>query len=249
MAGLNPSYSWRSAALSHCGQRHQENQDSCLDRPDLGLWAVADGMGGHADGHIASRTLCRDLGRITAQNSLISLARAVDEAIAATNSELFHRGAAVRPSVVIGTTAAVLVAHSGYVMCVWCGDSRIHLIRDGEAFLLTRDHTPVQEMLDRGEIDRAAAKAHRASHMVSRAVGVTGVADIDRLAIEAQAGDRFMLCTDGISRHVAVDELADFVDDDPEHTVRRIVDLAQARGATDDVTAIAVNLSDREPPS
>jgi serine/threonine protein phosphatase PrpC len=249
MAGLSPSYSWQSAALSHCGQRHRENQDSCLDRPDLGLWAVADGMGGHADGHIASRTLCRELGRITAQNSLINLAHAVDDAIAVANTELFTRGATAQPSIVIGTTAAVLLVHSGYVMCVWCGDSRIYLVRNGEAFLLTRDHTPVQEMLDRGEIDRAAAKAHRASHMVSRAVGVSDVAEIDRLAIEAHAGDRFMLCTDGISRHVAVDELAGLVDGDPEQTVRRAVDLAQARGATDDVTALAVNLSDGAPAS
>lgn len=249
MAGLSTPRIWRSAALSHCGRRHQENQDSCLDRPDLGLWVVADGMGGHADGHVASRTLCRALGRIATPPSLVVFAEAVDDAIADANTELFDRGSVGRPETVIGTTLAALLVHSGYALCVWCGDSRIHLIRDGETFLLTRDHTPVQDMLDRGEIDHAAARIHRSSHVVSRAVGVADTAKIDRLAIETQIDDRFLLCTDGISRQIAVDELAALVDGDPEQSVRRIVDLAQARGATDDVTAVVVCLDDEGAPS
>ncbi len=233
---------WRSAALSHCGVRHRENEDSCLARPEVGLWAVADGMGGHADGHIASRTLCRALGRIPASGSLPELAMSVDAAIAEANDTLLIRGTSAQPPTVIGTTAAVLVIHSGYGVCTWCGDSRVHLVRDGEAFLLTRDHSLIQEMLDRGEIDREAARDHRAGHIVSRAVGVGSVAEIERIAIEVWPGDRFLLCTDGISRHVSVPELAELVVDDPEAAVRGVVDLAQARGATDDVTAIAVSL-------
>jgi serine/threonine protein phosphatase Stp1 len=238
------SASWRSAALSHCGVRHRENEDSCLDRPDVGLWAVADGMGGHADGHVASRTLCRALGRIPASESLPELAMAVEAAIAEANDALLARGTAAQPPTVVGTTAAVLVIHSGFGVCTWCGDSRVHLVRDGEAFLLTRDHSLVQEMLDRGEIDRDAARDHRAGHVVSRAVGVGSVAEIERLAIEVWPGDRFLLCTDGISRHVSVPELAALVVDDPEAAVRGVVDLAQARGATDDVTAVAICLNE-----
>lgn len=242
MERLSASPAWRSAALSHCGRRHRENEDSCLDRADIGLWAVADGMGGHAEGHVASRTLCEALDRVTAAHSLAAIAAAVESAVAEANTALLMRAATARPPVVIGTTVAALMIHGGYALCVWCGDSRVHLVRDREVFLLTRDHTLVQEMLDRGEIDHAAARIHRASHVVNRAVGVSGTADIDRLAIEVRAGDRFLLCTDGISRHVAIAELADLVADDPEAAVRDVVDLAQARGATDDVTAVAVCL-------
>ncbi len=233
---------WRSAAMSHCGVRHRENEDSCLDRPEVGLWAVADGMGGHAEGHIASRTLCRALGRIPASGSLPELAMAVEAAIAEANDALLVRGTSAHPPTLIGTTVAVLAIHSGYGVCTWCGDSRVHLVRDGEAFLLTRDHSLVQEMLDRGEIDRDGARDHRAGHIVSRAVGVGNVAEIERIAIEVWPGDRFLLCTDGISRHVLVPEMADLVVDNPEAAVRGVVDLAQARGATDDMTAIAVSL-------
>lgn len=242
MGSLSATRTWRSAALSHCGRRHDENQDSCLDRPDLGLWAVADGMGGHADGHVASRTLCHALGQIRNHGSLVDLEQAVQGAIAGANTALRTRAAATSPAAVIGTTAAVLMIHSGYALCAWCGDSRIHLARDREVFLLTRDHTVVQELLDRGEIDHQAARVHRSAHVVARAVGVTQVAEVDRLAIEVRPGDRFLLCTDGISRHVSVEELAGLVSDDPEAAVRGAVDLAQARGAVDDVTAVAVVL-------
>lgn len=233
---------WRSAALSHCGPRHRENEDCCLERPELGLWAVADGMGGHADGHVASRTLCRALDRIPAAASLVELAESVEEAVAAANAELLARGATFRPATVIGTTAAVLMIHGSYAICAWCGDSRVHLVRDREVFLLTRDHSLVQEMIDRGEIDHDAARTHRSSHVVNRAVGVAPVAELERLAVEVRPGDRFLLCTDGISRVVAVAEIADLAGDDPDATVRGIVDLAQARGATDDVTVVAVHV-------
>ncbi len=231
---------WRSAALTHCGRRHSENQDSCLDRPDIGLWAVADGMGGHADGHVASRTLCHALEQIPPMPTLVALEDAVQSAVANTNQALRSRAASRSPGAVIGTTVAVLMIHSGYAVCAWCGDSRVHLVRDGEVFLLTRDHTLVQELLDRGEIDQAAARTHRSAHVVARAVGVSRAADLDRLAIEVRAGDRFLLCTDGITRYVAVAELAGMVGDDPMATVREAVDLAQARGTADDVTAIAI---------
>lgn len=233
---------WRSAALSHCGQRHQDNQDSCLERPDAGLWAVADGMGGHADGHIASRTVCHALARVPAGGTLIELDRSVHAALEDANAALVARAATKSPCSVIGSTAAVLMIRGGYAVCAWCGDSRIHLVRGDEVFLLTRDHSVVQEMVDRGEIDHATARVHRDSHIVARAVGVGRVAELDRLAVAVRAGDRFLLCTDGVSRHVAVDEMAGMVTDDPDESVRRIVDLAQARGATDDVTAVAVVL-------
>lgn len=240
MEPLSAAGRWRSAALTHCGRRHSENEDSCLDRPDVGLWAVADGMGGHADGQVASRTLCQALEQIPPMPTLVALEAAVQAAVADANRALRARAASRSPTAVIGTTVAVLMIHSGYAVCAWCGDSRVHLKRDGEVFLLTRDHTVVQEMLDRGEIDQAAARTHRSAHVVARAVGVARAADLESLAIEVRHGDRFLLCTDGISRYVTVAELAEMVGDDPIATVRDAVDLAQARGTADDVTAIAI---------
>lgn len=242
MERLSRPWTWRSAALSHCGPRHRENEDCCLERPELGLWAVADGMGGHADGHVASRTLCRALDRIAAASSLVALSESVEAAVAAANSELLARGATARPATVVGTTVAALMIHGGYAMCAWCGDSRVHLLREREVFLLTRDHSLVQELIDRGEIDHDAARSHRAAHVVNRAVGVGPVAELERAAIEVRSGDRFLLCTDGISRLIDVAELAELAAEDPESTVRAMIDLAQARGATDDVTAVAVHV-------
>jgi serine/threonine protein phosphatase PrpC len=246
MESLTAVRHWRSAALSHCGRRHSENEDSCLDRPEAGLWAVADGMGGHADGHVASRTLCHALESIPPMPSLVELERAVQSAVAETNRTLRARAASHSPSGVIGTTVAVLMIHSGYAVCAWCGDSRIYLVRGGEGFLLTRDHTLVQEMVDRGEIDHAAARFHRAAHVVARAVGVARTAELERLAIEVHDGDRFLLCTDGISRFLDIEELAGLLAEDPRAAVREAVDLAQARGTADDVTAVAVVLDGPE---
>ena len=205
-------------------------------------------MGGHADGHVASETLCRALERIGALATLAELAEAVEDAIAAANRHLLALGGAGEPPAVIGTTVAALLIHGGYAMCLWCGDSRVHLLRDREAFLLTRDHTLVRELQDRGDLDPGAAQVHVEAHVVSRAVGVAAAAEVDRLALELCAGDRFLLCTDGVSRHVATAEMADLGDEDPARMVRNVVDLARARGAADDVTAVAVNLAARAPP-
>ena len=242
MSGSNMPWTWRSAALSRCGTRRRQNQDACLDRPDVGLWAVADGIGGHSAGHVASQALCRALGRVPAADSLVELSGAVEAAVTATNRYLRTLGATVRPPTVIGTTTAVLFIHSGYAMCAWCGDSRVHLVRRREAFLLTRDHTPVRDMLDRGEIDHGAARDHKDANVVSRAIGVSGDAGVDRVAVEPRAGDRFLLCTDGVNRHVGTAELAGLAGASPRRMVRNVVELAQARGATDDVTAVAVSL-------
>lgn len=240
MVQVTGSVTWRSGALTHTGPRHRENQDACLDHGAAGLWAVADGMGGHADGGTASRMVCAALAQIRQTDEATDLVAEVESVIAQTNRTLFAQGAAREDAGTIGTTVAALAIHSGLAICLWCGDSRIYLVRDREVYLLTRDHTVVQSMLDRGELDAEQARNHPAGNVILRAVGARHEIDIERSALELYAGDRFVLATDGLTRHVSTRDLGELVADDPDESVRALVDLALARGTRDDVTALAV---------
>jgi serine/threonine protein phosphatase Stp1 len=191
-------YRFRSVALTHPGCVRKLNEDAVLERPDAGLWAVADGMGGHAAGDFASGAVMRHLDSVSAFTSAFDFRRAVRAALLAANREL-HEKADEELLDVIGATVVTLMVHRGHYACIWAGDSRAYRFRNGKLERLTQDHSLVQELVDAGSIHPAEARAHANSNIVTRAVGASERLDLDGIHGSIEPGDRFLLCSDGLS--------------------------------------------------
>jgi len=232
-----------SAALTHQGRVRDKNQDSYCIRESDGLWAVADGMGGHEGGEWASARLARELEGVDLPAGLEDAAARVAEAMRTANSaivaEAGERGRQM------GTTVVALVIRGQNYLVQWVGDSRAYLLRDGEFTQLSRDHTQVQEMVDRGLMEASQVAGHPMGHILSRAVGVRGEIEVARAEGEVRPGDVFLLCSDGLHSYVPVGEIRRMLGrGSPERTLEDLVEATLAAGAPDNVTVIAVWASD-----
>ena len=237
-AHLRP-YVFESAALTHPGCIRSLNEDACLDRPDIGLWAVADGMGGHSIGEVASATVVGALNAVTDFASPFVFRKAVRSALLAANAQL-HDKAATELLGTVGSTVVTLLVHHGHYACMWAGDSRAYLIRRGNLEPLTRDHSLVQELVDRGEIDAASARTHRHANIVTRAVGAGSRLELDACFGHLEPGDCFVLCSDGLGV-LSDKEIAGLVDRRlASESAEALLALALDRGARDNVSCIVV---------
>ena len=228
-----------SAALTHQGRVRDKNQDAFCTRERDGLWAVADGMGGHEGGEWASARLVRELDRVELPDALEEAgARGADALHAATQAivaEAEERGRQM------GSTIVTLLVRGRDYLVQWIGDSRAYLLRDGDFTQLSRDHTQVQDMVDRGLMQASQIPGHPMSHILSRAVGVQGEIEIDRAAGEVNAGDVFLLCSDGLHSYVDEAEIRGLLGrGSPERALEDLIEATLAAGAPDNVTAIAV---------
>ncbi|MEM5437479.1 PP2C family protein-serine/threonine phosphatase [Paraburkholderia diazotrophica] len=237
-------FRWASAARSDTGRVREINEDACLDEPRRGLWAVADGMGGHAVGDLASQLVVRILGQLT---DATGIKQSIDQARAClqdANRQL-REEASRRQVPRIGTTVVVLLACDRFCGYLWAGDSRIYLLREGQLRQLTRDHSQVEELRRSGYLTDEEARNHPAHNIITRAVGATDHLDLDEDAIEVVDGDVFLLCSDGLSNEVTDEEIHKTLSNvDCLHAPGELVDMALARGGRDNITAIVVQAED-----
>jgi len=232
------SHSLVSQAATHPGAVRTRNEDSLVDRSEVGLWAVADGAGGHGAGDVASNAIAQSLLDLPAGLSAAEMLAQVRLRLVGVHGALQSQAAAQGEGRIIASTVVVLLARGGHYACLWAGDSRIYLWRGGLLSRITRDHSLVQEMVDRGEIDEAAAEAHPQANIITRAIGATGELELDKLSARIQAGDVFLLCSDGLFKELAEAEIATMLGAGAgPHT---LLDAALARGARDNVTAVVV---------
>jgi protein phosphatase len=225
---------WTSASRSHVGCVRERNEDACLDQPARGLWAVADGMGGHAMGDFASRTTVQQLAAVTRAAGLPEFLAVARMQLLEANRRL--RMEAARQHVqVIGSTVVALFAGEDRCACLWAGDSRLYLHRKGRLALLTRDHSQSGELLQ------------RTGHFVTRAVGAADALDLDETVIHVEDGDMFLLCSDGLTNEVDEDEIAlTLAGGDCRRAADMLVDLALAHGGRDNVSVVVVRADDME---
>lgn len=229
----------RSVGLSHVGRVRRLNEDAWLARPDLGLWAVADGMGGHSRGDLASRTIVAALDRLSPPADAASHLRAVEAALAEAHAAL-HRLARDAGDV-CGSTVAVLLAFERRFAVLWAGDSRIYRRRMGCFERLTRDHSLVEEMVERGLLAPEAARVHPWRNRITRAVGIEGPLALECRQGELATGDLYLLCSDGLTGHLDDAEIAALLaGQPPKAAARALVEATLAVGAEDNVTVVLV---------
>lgn len=238
------SFRFVSTGLTDVGKVRALNEDRFVDRADIGLWAVADGMGGHQAGEVASGMLAEALAGVAAPDSGYAFLDDVHNAVERVNRSLVAHAAISSPGSVIGSTIVVLIAYAGYYACLWAGDSRMYLLRDGSFDQVTRDHSMVQEMLDSGALARRDVRNFGKSNIITRAVGVN-----DRLSLDLHQGpmkdrDIFLLCSDGLTNMLSDGEIADILArEPPREAAAALITLTLARGAKDNVTAVVVHAS------
>jgi serine/threonine protein phosphatase PrpC len=232
---------FRSAGLSHVGRVRALNEDAWLARPELGLWAVADGMGGHARGDLASRTVVDALARVPPPLDAPGFLRAVENALAGAHAALRH--VAADTGELCGSTVVALLAFGGHCAFVWAGDSRIYRLRGGRLQRLTRDHSVVEELVERGLITAGEARVHPFRNQITRAVGIDGELDLQRGQGDLAGDDLYLLCSDGLTAHLDDAAIAEVLSSGaPETAARGLVDLTLAAGASDNVTVVVVRL-------
>ena len=231
-------FRWQSASLSDVGRVRSVNEDACLEQPERGLWAVADGMGGHTLGDVASRMVVDALARMTGEGDLAMRAAEVRACLADVNRRLMTE-AAMREVQTIGSTAAVLLAGDARCICLWAGDSRIYLYRDSTLQQLTRDHSHVEELVSRGLLSPDEARRHPARNLITRAVGVADTLELEEGDTEVRDGDMFVLCSDGLSNEVDAQQMAALLArQDCRLAAQRLVEEALEHGGRDNVTVV-----------
>lgn len=231
---------WFSCAATDLGHVRKINEDAFLDAREQSLWVVADGMGGHSRGDRASQLVIESLYEFVAsgnaQENLNDLLRRL--ATANTACRKASNGQ------VMGSTVALLYLHEDNAYVLWAGDSRIYRMRQGQFSQLTDDHSLVQELHRLGELTADEAENHPSSNVITRAIGVSDEIDIQVRKVDLQAGDRFLVCSDGLFKDVKPSEVQENLSTPaPRQALDKSVALALRRGGTDNVTGIVVQVA------
>ncbi len=232
----------RYAVQSDIGLQREDNEDSAY--AGARLLAVADGMGGHAAGEVASAAVIDALRPLDTEIPAGELLDALDHAVRRAGSTLRDMAAADPGLAGMGTTLTALLWSGSQLGLVHVGDSRAYLVRDNEVFQITHDHTMVQSLLDDGKITRAEISAHPQRWLLLRALTTGGDVAPDLQLREARAGDRYLLCSDGLHEVVAAESIARVLRTvgDPDQAAKDLVALAVGGGGPDNVTCIVADV-------
>lgn len=230
---------FETGCVSHTGKVRTANEDNFLLRPEYGLWAVADGMGGHENGALASATVVAALEAVGTADSAAALLAMLEQGVLSANETL--REEILRRGATMGATLVVLLVHQRHFACLWSGDSRIYLVRGGRITQVSRDHTEVQEMVDRGVLTPDEAKQSPRRHVITHAIGVHERPELDLENGEIADGDTFLLCSDGLTEHVTDAEMLQAIAaGGAQEACDALLALTLQRGARDNVTIVIV---------
>lgn len=241
MAGACSTGQWQSHGITEVGNRRKHNEDAMLNAPELGLWIVADGMGGHQSGDVASQRVVSGLGAMPAD---LDLSRQVDWAcncLQQINAELCHIANQLQPGAVIGSTLVALLAKGDECASIWAGDSRLYRLRRGQFEQLTHDHTLLDELVSQGGMKREDVMQQVGANVITRAVGGQPTLELDVIRFHAEPGDRYVLCSDGLDKELTETEIAEgMAVADCWQAAEGLINSALSRNAIDNITVIVI---------
>ncbi|WP_322979893.1 PP2C family serine/threonine-protein phosphatase [Pseudomonas sp. C11] len=233
---------WRSAARTDTGKVRARNEDAFLALPEQGLWVVADGMGGHQNGALASRLIVEQLAELpegSLDQRLVELRQCLHRLNHRLGQELTVT--ADRTDTVIGSTVVALLLEGDRAACVWAGDSRCYLWRGARLYQLSRDHSLVQQLIDEQGLAPQEAARHPAAHALTRAIGASETLQLDILELDVLPGDVFLLCSDGLYQGVSADELGACLNlPSPHLAVERLFQRVLDGPARDNLSAVVI---------
>ncbi len=237
-------FSWISSSMTDVGTIRQINEDALLDYPEKKMWVVADGMGGHDAGDVASRTTVSYLRNADYDLQLSRYVDNVEDSLIAANETLWAMGA--ERGQLAGSTVVALLAHEQHCLVIWAGDSRLYRHRQGRLQQVTRDHSHVEELIALGLLGVEEAESHPKANVITRAVGAGAELFLEMDIFDVQNGDCFLLCSDGLYKDVSEEEIFQVLDElPPSKATRKLIELALSRGARDNVTVVVVQAQAR----
>lgn len=234
--------SWRSAARTEAGKVRARNEDALLALPEQGLWVVADGMGGHQNGALASRLIIEQL----AEPSEGDLSQRLNDLRKRLHGINHHLGQALtvvagQPDPIIGSTVVALLIEDNRAACVWAGDSRCYLWRSSRLYQLSRDHSLFQQLVDEQQLSPAEAARHPAAHALTRAIGASDELKLEILELDVLPGDAFLLCSDGLYQALSANELGAALNlPSPLLALNRLFQQALDGPARDNISAVVI---------
>jgi serine/threonine-protein phosphatase Stp1 len=235
------SGSFRSQAATHPGTAGRHNEDAYLNRPDLGLWAVADGAGGHQSGEVASAEVVGRLDDIVLGLSAADMLQEVRARLETAHERLRASAAERGASAIMATTAVVVVVRDDHFACLWAGDSPAYLMRGNSLTKITHDHSLVQDLVDGGIISEEEAATHPQANIITRAVGADAEGlNLDKRTGQLMLGDRLLLCSDGLSKTLSNEQLGELLSSG-DGSAERLVNAALEAQSADNVTAIIID--------
>ena len=230
-----------SAEVSHRGLLRERNEDAVLSRPNLGLWVVADGMGGHKAGDVASNKVVEALENMPAVKSYAELLCQIEASLQEANTVLDAWSHEHLGGQTVGSTVAILAMDDRQVSCLWVGDSRIYRYRRGRLVALTEDHSQAFQLVEEGAISAEEADRHPGRHVLTQAIGC-GRCDVAIQHYSVLKGDRYLLCSDGLYDELSAVEIAAVMMDlSPHEAVNALLDEVLRKGARDNVSIIVVD--------
>jgi len=234
----------RSWALTNVGAVRKHNEDNMLSRPDIGLWVVADGAGGHDSGEVASGMIVAELDRLPPELTGAEVLSEVRLTLNRVHQALRDEAASRGPDAMIASTFVSLIIRDNHFACLWAGDSRAYLLRHGHLSQISRDHSLVQELVDSGNLAPEDAEHHPHANVITRAVGAdSDTLELDKVIGTAEHGDRFLLCSDGLCKTLSEAEIASLLGA-PEGVPppELLIAAALSQGVNDNVTAVVVEV-------
>lgn len=239
---MNGAWQWASAGVTHVGNVRNINEDAMLDMPERGLWVVADGMGGHAAGDIASSSIVASLAKVREHDRPSTFVDEVEDRLVDINRRLFELSQSETPAKVIGSTVAGVLALPAHCLCVWAGDSRVYRLRNFELEQLTTDHSEVEELIAEGKLDRSEAAGYPGENVITRAVGGEEELVLEMQLFPMQNRDRYLVCSDGLYKDIRFDEIREMMSDGTVSDVcQRLLSCALSRRCSDNVSIVTVD--------
>jgi len=246
----------RSYGLTDIGRRRKQNEDSFLRNDDLKLYAVADGMGGHAAGEVASAEAVDTIfgmvkrglpslgpeGEPLTEEKISKARRLIESAIQGATYMIFTISEVEAARNGMGTTISAAYIYKNMLVLGQVGDSRIYQVRDGQVAQLTEDHTLVGWQVKQGLITEEEAKVSPHRNVITRSVGGRDYVEVDTMAVELRRGDRYVLCSDGLHGYLQEEEIPEFVSVGGDNATRALIQLANDRGGADNITCVLVEI-------
>ncbi|WP_223504910.1 PP2C family protein-serine/threonine phosphatase [Pseudomonas sp. GL-RE-29] len=235
--------SWCSAAHTDPGKVRVRNEDAFLDCPQKGLWAVADGLGGHQSGDMASQLIVASLEDLPLPEDFDERLKSVRQCLHWLNRRLSQELTVIAEhcDAIIGSTVVVLLVDGSRAACVWAGDSRCYLWRGQRLYQLTKDHSLMQQLINEQQMSVSQARAHPQAQALTRAVGASEQLALEVLELEVHPGDAFLLCSDGLYQGLNSNALGSALSlSVPSMALARLFDGALNGPARDNLTAVVI---------
>ena len=234
-----------SSAKTDIGCKRLHNEDAYLASNSKGLWAVADGMGGHDAGDLASRTVIHNLDRVMISEDLDESVQSIEQSVKASNTELQTIARDLENKSMIGTTLALLVSRGQQGVVMWAGDSRVYRLRDEQLEQLSNDHSVVNDLVAKGVLDAADAEAHPDANKITRSIGIRDHVELETRKVSILPDDRYILCSDGLTRYITDRQIcmlaSPAVNNASKEAASALLQAALEAGTGDNVTVIVID--------